>query len=66
MFNVTPVLGIRKILVLILIPGSVPLANGSTDLDPTPFFNDFKDLFKKKLFSYFFIITYPQVHHLQS
>jgi hypothetical protein len=33
--------------------------------DPTPFFNDFKDV-KKNFFSYFFFITYPQVHHLQS
>jgi hypothetical protein len=32
--------------------------------DPTPFFNDFKDV--KKKISYFFLITYPQVHHLQS
>jgi hypothetical protein len=42
------------------------------DPDPTPdlttFFNDFKDLIKKKIYkkSYFFLITYPQVHHLQS
>ncbi len=39
--------------------GSVPPAP-----DPTPFFSDFKDA--KKKFSYFFLITYPQAHYLQS
>ncbi len=34
-------------------------------IDPTPFFDDLKDV-KKLFFSYFFLITYPQVHHLQS
>jgi hypothetical protein len=33
-------------------------------MDPTPFFIDFKDA--KKNFSYFFRITCPQAHHLQS
>ncbi len=33
--------------------------------DPTTFFKDFKDLIIKK-FSYFFLITYPQVHQLQT
>jgi hypothetical protein len=40
-----------------------------TDPDPTPdltpFFSDFKDA-KKLFFSYFFLITYPQAHYLQS
>ncbi len=31
--------------------------------DPTPFFIDFKDAKRK---SYFFLITCPQAHHLQS
>jgi hypothetical protein len=30
--------------------------------DPTPFFGDFKDA----IFSYCFLITYPQVHYLQT
>jgi hypothetical protein len=64
------VLGIRYILVRIRIriPGS-----GSPDpylwlMDPdtTPFFNDFKDVKKIFFSSYFFLITYPQVHHRQS
>jgi hypothetical protein len=33
--------------------------------DPTPFFYDFKDL-KKYFFPYFFLITCPRGHHLQS
>jgi hypothetical protein len=33
--------------------------------DPTPFFTNFKDA-KKNIFSYFFLITCPQAHHLQS
>jgi hypothetical protein len=33
--------------------------------DPTTFFIDFKDA-KKIFFSYFFLITYPQAHHLQT
>jgi hypothetical protein len=32
--------------------------------DLTPFFIDFKDA--KKISSYFFLITCPQAHHLQS
>jgi hypothetical protein len=32
--------------------------------DPTPFF-DFKDA-KKKKFSYFFLITYPQAHYFKN
>ncbi len=35
------------------------------DPDPTPFFTDFKDA-KTIFFSYYFLITCPQVHHLQS
>ncbi len=34
-------------------------------LDPTPFFNGLKDA-KKFFFSFFFLITYPQDHLLQS
>jgi hypothetical protein len=68
------VLGIQTdilVRIQIRIRTSVPLANGSgsPDPDPTPdpttFFNDFKDLIKIH-FSYFFLISYPQVHHLQS
>jgi hypothetical protein len=33
--------------------------------DPTNFFIDFKDA-KKKKFSYFFLITCPQAHRLQT
>jgi hypothetical protein len=33
--------------------------------DPTPFFSDFKDA-EKNCFSYFFLITYPRAHYLQS
>jgi hypothetical protein len=32
--------------------------------DPTPFFINFKNA--KKKISYFFLITYPQTHYLQS
>ncbi len=32
--------------------------------DQTPFFIGFKDA--KIFFSYFFLITFPQAHHLQS
>jgi hypothetical protein len=32
--------------------------------DPTPFFNGFMDV--KKKIPYFFLLTYQQVHHLQS
>jgi hypothetical protein len=35
------------------------------DPDPTPFFGYFKDA-TKNFFSYFFLITYPQAHYLQS
>jgi hypothetical protein len=35
------------------------------DPDPNPFFSDFKDA-KNVFFSYFFLITYPQAHYLQS
>jgi hypothetical protein len=35
------------------------------DPDPTPFFIDFKDA-KKIFFKYFFHVTCPQAHHLQS
>ncbi len=35
------------------------------DPDPTQFFIDFKDV-KKYFLSYFFLITCPQAHHLQS
>jgi hypothetical protein len=34
--------------------------------DPTPFYIDFKNAKKKYLFSYFFLITCSQAHHLQS
>jgi hypothetical protein len=34
-------------------------------MDPTPFFIDVKDA-KKIFFSYFFLITCSQAHHLQS
>ncbi len=36
--------------------------------DPTPFFIDLKDAIMQKIiiFSHFFLITCPQVHHLQS
>ncbi len=34
-------------------------------IDPTPFFDDLKDV-KILIFIIFFLITYPQVHHLQS
>ncbi len=52
-----PVLGIRDIQVRIRIRGLV-------DPDPTPFFSDFKDA--KNFSSYFFLLTYPQAHYLQS
>ncbi len=35
------------------------------DPDPTPFFSDFKDG-KKKIFSMFFLKTYPQAHYIPS
>ncbi len=56
--NKLAVLGIRDILVLFRIRGSVPLTNGSGDPtpDPTPFFCDFKDA-KQKFISIFFLIT---------
>ncbi len=34
--------------------------------DPTYFFIDFKDATKNIFFSYFFLITCQQAHHLQS
>ncbi len=34
--------------------------------DPTPFFSDFKDSKKNYFGPYFFLITYPQAHYLQS
>jgi hypothetical protein len=47
--------------------GSV-LLTVDPDQDPTPdtipFFSDFKDA--KNVFSYFFLITYPQLHYFQS
>jgi hypothetical protein len=65
MLPLQTVLEIRDILVRIWIPGFVPLANGSGSTpDPAPLFNDLKDV--KILYSYFFHITYPQVHHLLS
>ncbi len=47
------------------VPSSVadPLHFGA-DPDPTPFFSEIKDA--KNCFSYFFLITYPQAHYLQS
>ncbi len=44
----------------ILVRGSVPLTNGSTDptLDPTPFFSDFKDA-NKFFFLIFFSLNLP-------
>jgi hypothetical protein len=67
------VLGIRGILVRIQIriPGSVSLTNGSGSgcgptPDLTPFFANFKDAKEKYFLSYFFLITCPHAHHLQS
>ncbi len=61
-----PMLGIRDILVRIRIPGSEPyLLLIDPYPGPTPFFIDLKDA-KKNCFSYFFLITCPQAHHLQS
>jgi hypothetical protein len=34
--------------------------------DPTPFIIDFKDAKKIIFLHIFFLITYPQAHHLQS
>jgi hypothetical protein len=34
--------------------------------DPTPFFIDFKDAKKNLIIFIFFLITYPQAHHVQS
>jgi hypothetical protein len=55
------VLGIRDILVRIRIPGSVPLTNGSGSGS-----DYFLQGCKKKYFFAFFLITCPQVHHLQT
>jgi hypothetical protein len=67
-FLAQPVLGICDILVLILIriPGSVPLTNGSrSGSRPTPysttFFIDFKDAKKNIYFSPFFSYNLPSV-----
>jgi hypothetical protein len=62
--KVRAVLRIRDILVRIRI-------SRLTDPDPTPFLSDFKEYGKdskkkKKYFSKFFLITYPQAHCLQS
>jgi hypothetical protein len=35
-------------------------------LEPTTFFNDLKDLIYEKKNFIFFLVIYPQVHHLQS
>ncbi len=42
-----------------------PAPDPDPNPDPTTFFNDFKDLRNKKNFI-FFLIAYPQVHHLLS
>ena len=46
-------------------PDPTPYPDPTPDLDPTPFFTDFKDA-NKKFYLYFFLITYPQAHYLQS
>ena len=53
-----------RVWIRIRIPGSVPLDPDPAP-DPTPFFTDFKDA-RKYCFSYFFLITCPQAHHLLS
>jgi hypothetical protein len=40
-------------------------ADPDRTLDSTTFLSDFNDA-KKIIFSYFFLITYPQSHYLQS
>jgi hypothetical protein len=47
-------------------PVPVPVLAPDPDAipDPTPFFIDFKDA--QTFFSHFFLITCPQLHHLQS
>ncbi len=59
-------LGVRDIMVRIrtLTNGSVPDPDPTPDT--TPFFSDFKDAKTIIIFSYLFLITYPQAHYLQS
>ncbi len=62
-------MGIRDILLRIRIPGSVPLTNGSgsgSNSGSDSLISDFKDAKRLFFFIYFFLITYPQAHYLQS
>ncbi len=43
-----------------------PVLDPDPTPDPTFFFIDFKDATKKIIFTHFFLIICPQVHHLQS
>jgi hypothetical protein len=59
------VLGIRDILVRIRISRFVPLTNGSRSGSRIRLLS-LVTLRRKKKYSYFFLITYPQAHYLQS
>ncbi len=62
------VLGIRDIFVRVRIPGSVPLTYGSgsgSNSGSDFFLHWIKGCKKLMFFSYFFLITCPQAHHLQ-